>query len=324
MLVCQEAVSMRLFEVTNIILPVFLIIGLGCLLRWVRLLDGSFFHQANRLVYFVCLPVLLFYKIGTADFQANFNGTMVLGASAALVLGFLFSYLYAALRRYRPEDRGTFSQGAFRGNLAYVGLPIVLSAYGEAAFARAGMLMGCLVPVINLLSILALIWPHRHAEKGRLRPSPWLLDLLRNPLVIGALLGLAWSFFALPLPATLGRAFDWLAAIALPLALIAIGGGFSMQKLRGDLVRALLASLFKTLALPLITMVAMRALGVTGLDFGIAVLMAGAPAAAASYITAHQLKGNAELAGAIIVLSTLLSLVGYTVWLLVLGPPPGV
>jgi predicted permease len=307
-----EAIPMRLFEVTNIILPVFLIIGLGCLLRWIRLLDGGFFHQANRLVYFVCLPVLLFYKIGTADFQSNFNGTMVLGASAALVLGFLLSYLYAALRGYRAEDRGTFSQGAFRGNLAYVGLPIVLSAYGEAAFARAGMLMGCLVPVINLLAILALIWPHRHAGNERLHPVPWLLDLIRNPLVVGALLGLAWSFFALPLPSTLER------------ALIAIGGGFSLQKLRGDLVRALLASLFKTLALPLITMLVMRALGVTGLDFGIAVLMAGAPAAAASYVTAHQLKGNPELAGSIIVLSTLLSLAGYMVWLLVLAPHPGV
>jgi predicted permease len=312
---------MRLLEVTNIILPVFLIIGLGCLLRWVRLLDGGFFHQANRLVYFVCLPTLLFYKIGTADFQRNFNGTMVLGASAALVLGFLLSYLYAALRGYRAEDRGVFSQGAFRGNLAYVGLPIVLSAYGETAFARAGMLMGCLVPVLNLLSILALIWPHRHSENGRLRSVPWLFDLLRNPLIIGALLGLVWSFFSLPLPSTMGRVFNWLAAIALPLALLAIGGGFSMQKLRGDLAKALLASLFKILALPLITMLVMQSLGVTGLDFGIAVLMAGAPAATASYVIAHQLKGNAELAGSIILLSTLLSLVGYTVWLLVLGPP---
>ena len=158
---------MRLFEVIIIILPVFLLMGLGYLLRRVRLLDSSFFHQANRLVYFVCLPALLFYKIGSADFKSNFNGTMVLGASAALVIGFLLSYLYAALRRYRASDLGTFSQGAFRGNLAYIGLPIVLSAYGETAFARAGMLMGCLVPVLNLLSILALVLPHRKAEEGQ-------------------------------------------------------------------------------------------------------------------------------------------------------------
>jgi hypothetical protein len=311
---------MRLFEVIIIILPVFLLMGLGYLLRRVRLLDSSFFHQANRLVYFVCLPALLFYKIGSADFKSNFNGTMVLGASAALVIGFLLSYLYAALRRYRASDLGTFSQGAFRGNLAYVGLPIVLSAYGETAFARAGMLMGCLVPVLNLLSILALVLPHRKAEEGQPPPtSPWFYDLLGNPLIIGGLLGLIWSYFALPLPTALGRVFDWLAGIALPLALMAIGGGFSLQKLRGDLIRPLQASLFKILGLPLITALLMRALHVTGLDFAIAVLMAGAPAAAASYITAHQLKGNAELAGSIIMLSTLLSLGGYTILLLMLG-----
>ncbi|MEZ4600435.1 MAG: AEC family transporter [Syntrophotaleaceae bacterium] len=310
---------MALLNVLNIILPVFLVVGLGSLLRYLGLLDGGFFHQANRLVYFVCLPSLLFYKIGTADFHNTFNGPMVLGASAALVAGFAVSYLYAAWRPYPKGDIGTFSQGAFRANLAYIGLPIVFSAYGETALARAGMLMGCLVPLLNLLSILALLLPY---FKGRCEGEQSLSlkrDLLYNPLVIGALLGLSWSFFDLPLPAPAASVLDLLARVALPLALIAIGGGFSLQKLRGDLRKALLASLFKTLAMPLATFLFLRLLQVRGLDFNLAILMAGAPTAAASYVTAHQMRGNAELAGSIIMLSTLISVASYTVLLLWLG-----
>jgi predicted permease len=309
---------MGLLKITSIILPVFLIMGLGCLLRQIRLLDDSFFFQANRLVYFVCLPSLLFYKIGTADFANTFNGAMVLGASGALLAGFALSYVYAALSGYRRQDLGTFSQGAFRGNLAYVGLPIVFSAYGETALARAGMLMGCLVPLLNLLSILALLLPYfkRHTEGEQ--SFSLSRDLLYNPLVIGALLGLTWSFFNLPLPAPAANVLDLIAKIALPLALIAIGGGFSLQKLRGDLRKALLASLFKTLAMPLATLLFLRLLQVKGLDFNLAVLMAGAPTAAASYVTAHQMRGNAELAGSIIMLSTLISVASYTVLLLLL------
>lgn len=309
---------MPFLEVAYIILPVFIIIGLGSLLRRIGLLDARFFFQANRLVYFVCLPILLFYKIGTADFHSNFNGTMVLGSSISLVAGCLLSYLYAWLRSYEPSEQGTFSQGAFRGNMAYIGLPLIFSAYGEAAFVRGGMLMGCLVPLINLLSILVLLMPHQRSQK-KLEATRWLNDLFGNPLIIGAFSGLVWSYFSIPLPGVLAKAFDMTANVTLPLALIAIGGGFSLQRLRGDLSQALLSSVFKTIGLPLLTALVMIIFSVQGQDFGIAVIMAGAPTAAATYVTAHQLKGNAELAGSIIMLSTLLSLFSYTMLLWLLG-----
>src|SRR5512145_825151 len=125
-----EESCMPLFvEILTIVLPVFVVIALGTGLRRLRLIDADFLFQTNRLVYYICLPLLLFYKIGTADFAASFNGALVAGSALAIATGCLLSYGYAALRRYPPEARGTFSQGAFRGNLAYVGLAIVMNAY---------------------------------------------------------------------------------------------------------------------------------------------------------------------------------------------------
>ncbi len=163
---------MSLFlNIITIVLPVFMVIGLGYLLRRIRLVNEEFLFQTNRLVYYVALPLLLFYKIGSADFFANFNGALVVGSAAAVAVGFVLSYGYAALRGYPPAARGVFSQGSFRGNLAYVGLAIVLNAYGENAFTRAGILMGFLVPVLNFFAILALLLPHRKSGEKKGGPS---------------------------------------------------------------------------------------------------------------------------------------------------------
>jgi len=309
---------MALFlDILNIVLPVFLVIALGTLLRRLELIDAAFLRQTNRLVYYVCLPLLLFYKIGTADFGQNFNLALVAATIGAVATVFLLTYSWAALRGYPPAVRGVFSQGAFRGNIAYIGLAIALNAYGETGLTRAGILMGFLVPFLNLFAITALLWPHRGSgnEHGT---RFWLRQFLLNPLILASAAGILWSWLALPMPVLLERSLKISSSMALPLALIAIGGGFSLQKLRGDLSLTIAASAGKLLLLPLIALFFLRLLGVEGLDLGIGVLIAGTPAATANYIMAQELHGDAELAGSIVMLSTLASAVTYTIALYLL------
>ena len=309
---------MALFtDIINIVLPVFSVIALGWLLRRWGLIDALFLKQTNRLVYYVCLPLLLFYKIGSADFFANFNGRLVVGSIAAVTLTFLISYTYAVVRGYPNNARGVFSQGAFRGNIAYMGLAITLNAYGETGLTRAGILMGFLVPFLNLYAILALLWPHRGDGQQR-GANFWLRQVALNPLILASALGIFWSFYDLPIPLILDRSLKIATGMTLPLALLAIGGGFSVEKLRGDLFRAALASGAKTIWLPVLAAILLMALGVDGMDLGIGVLIAGTPAATANYIMADQLKGDAELAGTIVMFSTLLSALTYTVALFIL------
>ncbi|PLY03733.1 MAG: AEC family transporter [Desulfuromonas sp.] len=308
---------MQLFtETLIIVLPVFLVIGLGVLLKHLRLFDDAFLHQTNRLVYLVFLPILLFYKIGTADFSSFFNGPLVIASSLTIFLGFVLSYVYAMWRKFPPSVHGSFSQGAFRGNLAYVGLAICLNAYGENGLTGAGILMGFLVPVLNLFAILALLLPQSGLADDK-RPS-WCSQLLLNPLILASFLGIVWSYFSLPLPVIIDRSLRITTGLALPLALLAIGGSFSMARLRGDLKLAGLASFIKLLILPLFAFLLLYPFGVSGQNLGIGILMAGTPAATATYIMAHQMRGDAELAGSIVMLSTLASAFSYTLLLLLL------
>lgn len=305
-----------LVETITIVLPVFLVIALGYLLRRLHLFEGDFVQASNRLVFMVFLPILLFYKIGQADFFSFFNGPLVAGSCLVICCGFLLSYGYAHLRGYPPAILGSFSQGSFRGNLAYVGLAICFNAYGDEGLTRAGILMGFLVPVLNLFAILALLLPQQGGPSQN-RPN-WFGQILFNPLIIASFLGLAWSYWQLPLPVILEGALKIISGITLPLALLAIGAGFSLQRLRGDLVLAGLASTIKLVLLPICALLFLTLLGVQGQDLGIGILLAGTPAATATYVMAHQLKGDAELAGSIVMLSTLASAISYTLLLLLL------
>ena len=300
-----------LLEIFNIVLPVFLVIGLGYGIKRTFLVSGDFLLGLNRLAYYLALPSLLFYKIGTADFTASFNIALVVGLAITVFLTFLISYMIAA--RYPDTVRGTFSQCAFRGNMAYVGLAIVFNAYGEKGLASAGVVLGFIVPAMNFFSIVALLLPHR---ERRLHLPTFIDQILHNPLIIASFLGLGWSFLGLPMPAVMDRALHIVTGMALPLALLAIGASFSLRKLRGDLVIAFLASAFKLLVMPFIGALFLYLLGVRGVDLAIGILLVGTPTATAAYILSQEMRGDAELAGTIIMLTTLLSIFTYSLLLL--------
>ncbi|MCF6180212.1 MAG: AEC family transporter, partial [Geopsychrobacter sp.] len=297
--------------------PVFLVIGLGFLLRRLELFDDTFTRQTNRLVYLVFLPILLFHKISQADFVSYFNGPLVIGSSLAIACLFILRYTYARLRGYSAASLGSFSQGSFRGNLAYIGLAICLNAYGESGLTRASILMGFLVPVLNFFAIIALIWPQRKIETDGPKQN-WLREILLNPLILASFAGILWSYFSWPVPTIIKGSLGIVSGLTLPLALLAIGGSFSLQRLKGDLKSAGLATLFKLLVMPLVAGLLLVVAGVGGVDLGIGILLAGTPAATATYIMAHQMKADAELAGSIVMLSTLASAISYTLLLLLL------
>lgn len=301
--------------VTAIVFSVFSIIFLGYGLKRFRFIDDAFIQQANRLVFNVSLPLLLFYKIGSSNFSAQFNGSLLSGCILSVLLTCAASYGLASLRNYPPSQRGVFCQGAFRGNLAIVGLAVVLNAYGDEGLTRASVLMGFIVPLLNGLAVVALSLPHQEGIAPAY--SFWLSQVLLNPLIVSSLAGLAWSMTGISFPLVLENSLRIVTGMTLPLALIAIGAGFTMERLHGDLRRAGLAAAIKIVAMPFLTGAILWLLHVHGMELAIGVLMIGSPSATVSYIMASQMKGDSELAGSIIILSTLFSILTYSLILIV-------
>src|SRR4030066_291015 len=297
-------------DILQAFVRVFLGPAAGAAPRRFRFIGEPFIDTANTLVYYLLLPALLFYKIGTSNFREAFNAPLVIGGYAATVGTFLAAGFFSRPLGISPAERGSFVPGAFRANLAYVGLPIVLSAVGDIGLRKAGILLGFMVPLLNSLAVVALILPPGDGG-GRARENARRvgLQLVTNPLILSSFLGIVGSMLKFPLPGLVDNTLEILSSATLPLSLLCLGGSFSFERARSGFRVASLAAGMKTLLLTAIAGALYRWMGLSGQDLRGGGCMVGCPTAVITYVVASEGDGDPDLAGTIIVLSTATSAV---------------
>lgn len=300
------------------VLPVFLVVGIGAVLRRYRFLGEPFIDTANALVYYLLLPALLFHEISRSGFREAFNGPLVAGGYAATIAVFFIALAVSGRMAMTPGERGAFVQGAFRANLAYVGLPIVLNVAGREGLAKASLLLGFVVPLLNALAVVALLLPHRGDRPARESARRIGRQLATNPIILSSALGVAWSLLRLPVPAIAEKTLGLVSAATLPLSLLCLGGSFSFEAARAGFAKAGLAAGMKIVLLTAIGIGAYRLMGLAGEDLRIGAIMMGCPTAVVTYVMAARLEGDAALAGTIVIVSTAASAATITGWLLLL------
>jgi predicted permease len=303
----------------DIVLPIFLVIGLGLALRRLGLLGEAMNAGLSRLVFYVAAPALLLRSTaqGHFDWGARLPALGTVVGLTALVA----AASYAAVARAAPARRGVLAQGCFRSNTVFIGLPLVLSAYGDAAPGPASVLIAIMVVVENLFSVVVLTLPHR--QRHPLDPALWGRTALRiawNPLILACAAGILYSLAGAPLPASLDRSLALLGSPAAPFGLLCVGAGLEFGRLRPALRATAWVSLVRLVLHPALVYLALHRLGLRGVELGVPVLVMACPTAVVSYIMAREMEGDAPLAGAIILGTTALSLATLVGWLALLGP----
>ncbi len=293
--------------VLSSLLPVMLIILLGAALRAGGFMPEMCFHGLNKLAFWVGLPCMLFLDIAGAQASGGDAlriAAVILGAS---LLAGICAWAVAALRRLPRPTLRVFVQGAFRGNLAYVGIPVIYYALDAAPEARAVAVLALAptIPVFNVAAVLLLLRPGDGHRVKRIART--LLEIARNPLIIACALGLLARQLALHLPEALLRAARGVGGLGMPAALLALGASLSPQRVQGHGWAACAAALFKVALAPLIGYNVGRILGLGGDNLLIAVLFSATPTAVASFVMADQMGADRDLAAAIVVVSTLLA-----------------
>ena len=290
--------------------PVFALIVLGKLLRRWEMTGDAFLKTADRLVYFIFFPAMLFWKIGGARTDAGIPLDLCLAAIAAILTLYLLSALYIRLAVGNFEA-GTFSQSCYRFN-TYIGMAVVVNALGEEGARLFGILVGFAIPLINVLAVSTLIWFSGRNVEGRERFRIALRALISNPLILACAAGLLYAGTVNVFPPFLDRALGLAAGVTLPLALLSVGGVLTFDALRGYLALSMVASLFKLLVFPVAGYGFLRLFDVTGTAFRVGMIFFALPTSTAIYVLSSQLHSNTELASAAIVLSTALSFVSLT------------
>lgn len=291
------------FQTLNITAPVFAMLFMGVLLKRINAINDGFIQTASALVFNVCMPALLFLGIYHADLSTAVQPSLLLYFAIATLIGFGIAWGVAIWRCPR-EDRGIYTQGAFRGNNAVIGLALAASMYGDIGVSLGAVLAGLVILLYNSLSVVVL-----SVYSPSAKSDPWSIckSILRNPLIISVLLAAVMAYGQVALPNWLLTSGDYLAQMTLPLALMCIGGTLSLASLRQSGGMAFSVSLLKMVWLPLLATSGAWLWGFRGPELGILFLYFASPTAAASYVMARATNGNHQLAAAIIVITTLMA-----------------
>jgi predicted permease len=306
--------------VINSLVPIFAVIGVGVLLRLRDFLNAASTQGFNRFAYFFGLPLFLFHKLGNAaagDGLANrFAATLILSTVVAMSCGWLF----ATLRKVPFASRGALIQASMRGNLAFMGVPLImfvladmptgiLSPERKPAIETAMLLS--LAPVIifyNFFSVVVLAIYNKDAESNF---SWWstLINVLTNPILLACLAGMLFQKMSWPIPTSIDRTCQVVGAAAFPMALVGIGSQLATVRFSERWIEPLVSSLIKCLLCPIAGWILASLIGLEGAERLVVVILSAMPTAVSSYVLADQMNADADLAASSVVFATVLSTV---------------
>ncbi|MFH1138162.1 MAG: AEC family transporter [Pseudomonadota bacterium] len=301
-------------EIFLTIAPIFLVVILGALVKKVGLVNEAFAAPANKLVYYVAIPAMVFSYISRASFKELFHFPTLVGTLAPAVAVGLIGAAVLKFGRVPKSSTATWLQAGFHGNIGYVGLAASFYFLGESGLTRAGILAGFLMLLQNFLAVWLLsLVQDPGSSKGK---AVFLLKKISfHPVIISAAAGIAFSVVGLALPEVISKSLDIITGMALPLALLLIGGSLSLGRIRDAWKPALAASIVKLVVIPAVGLSVFRLLGLSAQDFLPGLVLLGAPTATLVYVMALEMNGDPDLAAAAISVSTLGSALTYAAWL---------
>lgn len=297
----------------NVVLPLFLMIVLGDSLKRIRVYDEHTISGVNQLVFKVFLPLLLFINIYQTDVTGVFDLKLMLVAVLGVLGSFFMTWLIIAWIEKDNRKRGVLIQGIFRSNFVIFGIPVTTSLFGAEATGAAALLVAVIVPIFNMLSVVIL----EIYRGSRINVPKILKGILTNPLIIGSVIGLLCLWLHIKIPLVLEKTISDLSKVTTPLALVILGGSFTFSSMKGNVKQIAIGVLGKLVIVPVICLSFALLIGIRGVGLAILMSIFASPTAVSSFSMAKQMDGDADLAGHLVVLGSMLSVVTMFVWIFI-------
>ena len=317
----------------NAILPILIPILLGYFLRKINFLSDEFLAKANKFVFTVFIPILLFKSLYLKDLS---NLDMKFIGFVAIAILILFGIgVIVALFFPDKKQKGVIVQASFRSNYAIIGIPLATMLGGSEAEAQAAIVAAVSVPLFNILAVIALtMYDHEDGQKVNIKNT--LYKIVTNPLIIGVALGLLVcginsligieavnNFFHGPNASTNGMKFVYstiesLGNVATPLALVILGGRFKFTAVKKLWKQLTVSVVLRLVITPLIFLVIAYFIGFKSpTEFAILIALFGTPIAVSSAPMAAQMNQDEELAGQIVVWTSAFSAISLFIIILI-------
>ncbi len=301
----------------NAVLPIILTVAAGYVLKRLGFMDAEFCKKANRLVFHLFLPCLLFLNVYKMDGFGGMGGFIVYGVCALAVV-FGIGCIVSGFVTRDPSRRGVIVQGTFRSNYALIGIPLAGLLFGDAGTAAATVMSAVSVPMLNVLAVIAL--SVFRGGKGK-KASNILADIAKNPLLRAILMGVVCVLFRGLLTKN-GVSFrlsdikpvfvflEYLASLATPLALVTLGAQFDFSAVKELRREIIVGTLMRTAVVPLLGIGCAYLLfrgSFGGAHFATFIALFATPVAVSSVPMTQEMEGDTVLAGQLVVWTTAFS-----------------
>ncbi len=293
------------------IVPLFLIIALGFGVKRLGWIGPEDVRRFNKVTFYTFMPVMLFYNIYTSDFSHTVRlpyALFVVGMALAMIL---LAFLITLAVEKTPERRGVMIQAAFRSNFVLLGLPIAQELLPGANFGITALMIAIVVPIYNMMSVVVL----EYFRGSKPKMGEVLLAVIKNPLIIGSIVGLLTQALHITLPEVLVSFAEKMNSAATPLILLLLGASFEMRQLSRYKKQLLVCVGLRLLVFPGAILTLAAALGLRDIEFVTVLAMTAAPTAVNSFNMAQQLGGDSDLAGSAVVVSTAASFFTLFLWI---------
>ncbi len=303
----------------NAVMPIVLLVVLGYILKKIKLFTAEFLRVANKLTFTVLLPTLLFSNVYAIKSFSDIQWSFVLYAITAIAIIFALSVPLCIGLTKNNAQRGVLIQASYRSNYAIIGIPLASQLFGEKGAAAASVLSAFSIPLFNVLAVLSLSIFNKETE-NRPKIGKIISGIIKNPLIIGvvagiACLGIRGIFereginFRLSDVSFLQTSLKYIGSTATPVALLVLGGQFEFSAVKSLKKQIIFGTVMRTVIVPALCLATAKIIlpDLGGECFAAFVALFGTPVAVSSAIMAREMNADYDLAGQLVVWTTIVS-----------------
>lgn len=278
--------------------PLVALIAMGYIFKRTQFLSDEFWRGAEKLNYLILFPVLLFNNLAYVKFEGATLTQVLLALVMIIIMSSLTLWIARAFSHIPVARFGVYVQSQIRFN-TYIGLSIMSLLFGAQGMQMFAMMIALAIPLVNVISVLAF------SQGQGLKPRQILFSVIKNPLILGCVVGIIFNLLQLSLFSGLEQLLKFLANMSLPLGLISVGAALQFAQLKHDYMRLLLNTLGRLIGVPCLAYLICSMLNLNDFETVILVVFCSLPTASAAYILTRYFNGDSQLMAGVISLQTL-------------------
>lgn len=304
----------NLYISINAVFPFLFYMVFGYLAVKKKFTTVPFLNQLNQLVFKLFFPLMMFKSIYSNGEVFDLNLRIILICVAGLFVLLLIAWIFVTILVKENAKRGVILQALYRTNTVLFAIPLTENLFGAEGAALASMVVAFLVPIYNVLAVVIL----EYYRGGQVKPLELLKKIVTNPLILGAAVALLCNYFRVQVPKMVMNPVGQIAGMTTPLALFVIGGTLKFSSVKKNLNYIVTVVGIKMILVPAIAVYASVLMHLSNIERFEFFILFAAPIAVSSFTMAQNMGGDGDLAGELVLVSTVSSMASLFLWIFVL------